>query len=631
MVSRVRLITLFVPCLLALSSAAQAVVELPQFDDLDLSSDGKHLLMVRAGDDVYDLVVRNIASGKETTLYAGTVEGGLINWCRWGNTTRVVCSLRYYVPAPRLGQITSTRMFAVNIDGSDWLDLIPKAKNRDRWPQVYNPQVQDRVMSWLVDDDESILVQLNRDAHDRPTVYRLNIYTNQMFRVQKPRGMIRRWYATHEGNVRLAIGYKNNRDPQTFAVAGRRLTEFTTPAYESEIPPEPLGFSADEEYVFLRMTNGQDRHGIYRVRLTTGEVVESIYEDPDFDVFGSLIAHPETGEPVGVNYLRHHPTLVLFDERLKTLFEDITAKLPGEHIRLLSSDQGYQRFVIYNYGGISPRYFLYERATGQATLIGKDFPSLADEGIADLKPVAYQSRDGVEIPAYLALPEGEGPHPTILLPHGGPYARDSAEFDPWVQFMVSRGIAVLKPNYRGSVGYGQVHMQAGYKEWGMRMQEDLLDGLTWLVDQGHADPDKVCVVGASYGGYTALVSAYKFSQQVNCAVSLAGISDLERMVQRLYNFDLAERNRERIQDDKQLRVNSPILQVENFAVPVLLLHGTRDTVVRVTQSRRLAEKLRKLGKPHRYVEQPMGDHFLSMSHQRRQFFDEMSTFLDEHL
>lgn len=620
-------------CLLCFGSVniAHGVSELPQYDDLDLSSDGKHLLMVRAGEDVYDLVVRNLSTSEETTLYTGTTEGGLINWCRWGNTSRVVCSLRYYLPAPRLGQIASTRMFAVNIDGSDWLDLIPKAKNRDRWPQVFNPQVQDRVMSWLVDDPENILVQLNRDSHNRPTVYRVNIYTNHLSRVQRPRSMIRRWYATHEGNVRLAIGYKHNRDPQTFYVRGRKLTEFTTPAYKSEIPPGPLGFSADEQFVFLRMTNGKDRHGIYRVRLATGEVVESIYEDPDFDVFGGLIAHPETGEPVGVNYLRHHPTLVLFDARLKALFERISTTLPGEHIRLLSSDQGYEKFIIYNYGGVSPRYFLYDRETASATLIGKDFPSLADDDVVDLQPVRYASRDGVEIPAYMALPKGEGPHPTVLLPHGGPYARDSAEFDPWVQFMVNRGIAVLKPNYRGSVGYGQVHMQAGYKEWGMRMQEDLLDGLAWMVDQEYAAPERACVVGASYGGYTALVSAYKFSQQVSCAVSLAGISDLERMVQRLYNFDLAERNRERIQEDRQLRVNSPILQAEHFSVPVLLLHGTRDTVVRVTQSRRLAQKLKEFGKPHRYVEQPMGDHFMSMSHQRRQFFKEMSTFLDEHL
>ena len=243
----------------------------------------------------------------------------------------------------------------------------------------------------------------------------------------------------------------------------------------------------------------------------------------------------------------------------------------------------------------------------------------------------YQTRDGLPIPAYLAQPTTPGPHPTVLLPHGGPYARDSAEFDAWTQFLVGHGFAVLKPNYRGSVGYGEAYMQAGYKQWGMKMQEDLMDGLDWLVAEGITNPERVCVVGASYGGYTALVSAYKFADKINCAVSLAGISDLEEMVNRIYSFDLVQRNRERIQDSAQLAANSPIQQVEAIDVPILLMHGNRDSVVRVRQSRAFAAALAKHGKEFRYVEQEDGDHFLSMASQRDQFFTEMSRFLMEHL
>jgi dipeptidyl aminopeptidase/acylaminoacyl peptidase len=174
-------------------------------------------------------------------------------------------------------------------------------------------------------------------------------------------------------------------------------------------------------------------------------------------------------------------------------------------------------------------------------------------------------------------------------------------------------------------------MQAGYRQWGLKMQEDLMDGLTWLVGEGVTDPEKVCVVGASYGGYTALVSAYKFSDRVTCAVSMAGISDLEKMVERFYSFELVKRNRERIQPSAQLAANSPIHQVEAIRVPLLLLHGDRDTVVRVKQSRRMARALEESGKPFRYVEQANGDHFLSMESQRMEFFAELDRFLDEHL
>ena len=611
--------------------AAGELEQLPRFDDLDLSPDGQHLLMVRAGEEVYDVVVRNLETGNENLVMPGSTTEGLINWCRWGNSSRIVCSVRYYVPAPKLGQIAHTRMFAINVDGSDKLALIPRAKNRDRWPLVWNPQVQDRVVSWLVEEDDNILVQLNRDDRNRPSVYKLNIYNNAMSRIKRPRGMVRRWYSTYDGKVRMAIGYRKETIPIVYHVDGRRLTEYTGAAFRSEIPPQPLGFSSDETEVYLSMTNGEDRHGIYRVALETGEILGEIFRDPDFDVFGGIVTHPESGAPVGVNYLRHHPRMVWFDERLESLFDHMRARLPGEHMRLVSSDRHYNRFVLYNYGGVAPRYFLFEREADVLTEIGADFPALQDAAVRDLRPVKYPTRDGLEIPAYVATPTGEGPYPTVLLPHGGPYARDSAEFDPWTQFLVDRGIAVLKPNYRGSVGYGEAHMQAGYKQWGLKMQEDLMDGLNWLVDSGIADPERVCIVGASYGGYTALVSAYKFADRIDCAVSLAGISDLEKMVERMYSFDLARRNRERIQDSPELRANSPIRQVGSIDVPVLMLHGSRDTVVRVNQSRKLAEALRKLGKTYRYVEQPMGDHYLSMSSQREQFFDELGGFLSQHL
>ena len=611
--------------------AAETLGQLPVYDDLSLSGDGKHLLMVRTSGEVYDLVVRNLVSGDENTLLEGGADTGLINWCRWANDERVVCSLRNYVPVPRIGQITRTRMIAINADGSERLDLIPRAKNRLYWPLVWNAQVQDRVVSWLAGDDAHILVQLNREHPNRPSVYKLNIYDNHLARTNRHRSKVRRWYATYDGNVRMAIGYDNESIPVVYKVDGRALERYEGSEYLSEIPPQPVGFSADERFVYMSMTNGHDRHGLHKVEVETGKVVDEIYRDPQFDVFGGVILHPDSGEPVGVSYLGHHPRLVWFDKNLDALFTHIQTKLPGSQMKLISSDHGYEKFVLKTYGGIAPAYYIYDRMADDLISLGKEYPGLADSDVVDLKPVSYTTRDGVKIPAYLAVPNNRGPHPTILLPHGGPYARDSAEFDAWTQFLVGQGFAVLKPNYRGSVGYGEAYMQAGYRQWGLKMQEDLMDGLDWLVGQGIADEEKVCVVGASYGGYTALVSAYKFAEKISCAVSLAGISDLEDMVERIYSFDLVKRNRERIQKQAQLKANSPIRQIDSISVPILLLHGNRDTVVRVQQSSQFAKALAKKGKPHRYVEQDQGDHFLSLASQRTEFFNEMETFLTEHL
>ena len=633
------LVTLFMAfCLTALASKAAAqpsTIGLPLFDDIDLSSDGQHLLMVRAENDAYALVVKNLGTEEERILFQGGPDTGLINWCRWANASRILCSVRFYTPSPRLGYVASTRMFAVNADGSESTQLIRRVRHKVGSEVTWDAQVQDRVISWLTHDPENILIQLNRDHPNRPSVFKLNIYDNQMTRVRRPRESVRRWYASHEGTIRLAVGYTHSEKPYLYRVTERRLIPFKQPAFQGEFPPQPVGFTSDGKEAFVSMTNQKDRHGIYRVDLEEGHVVDEVFTDEAYDVFGGLIQHPTSGEPVGVRYTGHHSKIHWFDPAMAQAYTNLGAQLPGKHTRLLASDKGNQRLLVYNYGGVSPTYYIYDRSNPESVsldVIGKDFPELDDEDVVDLEPVRYTSRDGIEIPAYMALPKGkQAPYPTILLPHGGPYARDSAEFDPWTQFFTDLGYAVLKPNYRGSVGYGEAYMQAGYKQWGLKMQEDLIDGLTWMLNRELADPNRVCMVGASYGGYSALVSAFKFHDQVKCAVSMAGISDLQAMVQRIGFFDLKKRNRERIQPGRQLVANSPIRQAEEIQSPVLLLHAVQDTVVRVRQSRRMAKELERLGKPYRYVEQERGDHFLSYTSQREQLFNEMEEFLAEHL
>ncbi|NKC00852.1 MAG: prolyl oligopeptidase family serine peptidase [Pseudomonadales bacterium] len=620
-------------CLLVAKSAygLNPTAGLAQFDDLDLSRDGNHLLMVRAQENAYALVVRDLATNSDLTLYQGSHETGLINWCRWANDTRIVCSLRFYQSIPRMGFVAATRMFAINIDGTERLELVRPARNRLGSPPVWNAQVQDRVVNWLGDDPSHILVQINRDHPNRPSVYRLNIYDNDLIRTQRPRRLVRRWYASHEGTVRLAIGYRYDETPVLYHVVGRRLVPLSGNGFKSEIPPQPVGFTTDGKDAFISMTNGQDRHAIYRLNLETGELTEEVFRHPGYDIFGGLFQHPKTGEPLGVGYTDHHPNFEWFDDEMERLVNHIEDELPGKYFRLLATDAAYKKMLVYTYGGISPRYYIYNLETDSLDLVGHSYPQLKDEAVVDLAPMQYTSRDGTKIPAYVATPQGPPPYATVLLPHGGPYARDSAEFDPWTQFLVDAGYAVLKPNYRGSVGYGEAFMQAGYRQWGLKMQEDLIDGLYSLVDQGLADPDRVCMVGASYGGYSALVSTFKFNEQIKCAVSMAGIADLKKMVERTAFFDLKKRNRERIQSSKNLAANSPLAQVQDIDTPILLVHGVQDTVVRVRQSRRLANALAQHGKNFRYVEQPIGDHFLSYKSQREQLFGEMDSFLAEHL
>lgn len=253
--------------------------------------------------------------------------------------------------------------------------------------------------------------------------------------------------------------------------------------------------------------------------------------------------------------------------------------------------------------------------------------------IVDLKSVAYKAGDGTSIPAYLGLPgpAESGPYPTVVLPHGGPLGRDTGEFDPWAQLFLARGYAVLKPAFRGSAGYGDAFMASGFNEWGLAMQDDVIAGLDWMIAEGYADPDKVCIAGGSYGGYVALVAAFKTPEKFRCAVSFAGVTDLDKLEERRRAMVFGRLATPRIQSGELRTANSPLAQVDKIGIPILLVHGDLDRNVMLEHATEFAEALEKNGKAYRYIEQAGGDHHLSRQSHRTEFFEAMDEFLATHL
>jgi dipeptidyl aminopeptidase/acylaminoacyl peptidase len=254
--------------------------------------------------------------------------------------------------------------------------------------------------------------------------------------------------------------------------------------------------------------------------------------------------------------------------------------------------------------------------------------------------VTYSARDGLEIPAYLSLPPGamNPPQrllPAIVLPHGGPIAQDVAAFDPWVQLLTNRGFAVLQMNFRGSTGYGREFRTSGFKQWGQAMQDDVTDGTRWLIEQGLADPEKICIFGGSYGGYAALMGAVRESGLYTCAVSLNGVSDLIALMdhQRRYAFYEAAVAHigDRWTDRKMLKENSPVNRADEIKIPVLLVHGTDDRTVPYSQSNAMANALEKADVTYQYLKIENADHSLTRGDHRLEFFTALDKFLGTYL
>lgn len=330
-----------------------------------------------------------------------------------------------------------------------------------------------------------------------------------------------------------------------------------------------------------------------------------------------------------------------FDTRTQAIWKSVIGAFPGDRVTLASWSNDRRKVVaMVDSATQGPAYAVVDLDTKTARWLTNVYRDLPETGVSEVRPVRYKAADGLEISGYLTLPRGRAPRdlPLVVLPHGGPAARDEPGFDWWSQGLASRGYAVLRPNFRGSSGYGSSFLRKGFGEWGKAMQTDLSDGVRHLAKQGLIDPKKVCIVGASYGGYAALAGATIDRGVYRCAVSVAGPSDLRRMLKstnRLHrsgknaatrywlNFMGADGIR-----DPDLEALSPALLADRADIPVLLIHGKDDTVVPYEQSMVMASALKKAGKPYELVTLAGEDHWLSRGATRQQMLNATVAFLE---
>lgn len=322
------------------------------------------------------------------------------------------------------------------------------------------------------------------------------------------------------------------------------------------------------------------------------------------------------------------------------LHAKIVRAFPGRDVELKSRSRDWNRVVVHVSGpSLPPTYYLVDLQKRSAEIVGETYPGLVDVPLGAVSATSYVARDGTKIPAFLTLPPNRpGKNlPLVVLPHGGPEAHDELEFDYFVQFLATRGYAVLQPQFRGSTGYGDAHRRAGYRQWGGLMQDDVTDGVKAMIAQGIADPKRVCIVGASYGGYAALAGATLTPDLYACAVSINGVSDLPAMLghagRRDEDGDAISYWREHIGSptDPKVVERSPSRNADRARAPILLLHGTSDAVVPVEQSELMALALRQAGKRFEFVRLDGEDHGLSAAATRTRVLEETGRFLEQHL
>jgi dipeptidyl aminopeptidase/acylaminoacyl peptidase len=425
----------------------------------------------------------------------------------------------------------------------------------------------------------------------------------------------------------------------TIAVAGDDggwRTVYSGPPDETS-SDQPVGFTADGSALHLLSASDADTVRLLRLDLRSGKR-EVVYADPGHDVV-SVGLDPVTREPehVVVERDRRH-----VEPLLPAVAADLqrVASVRRGDITLLSRDAGNRTWLVqYNSDDASAAYHLYHRPTGESTFLFSHLPQVDTYQLAQMEPFSFTSRDGLTVHGYLTFPPQQPRHhlPAVLAVHGGPWTRDRWGYRAEAQWLANRGYLCVQVNYRGSTGYGKQFRNAADREWGGRMQDDLLDAVAWVTGQGYADPRRTGIYGASYGGYAALLGATDSPELFRCAISVAGPCDLRTFIEAIPGYwrPQAARLHRRIGDPKAdagfLWSRSPLSRVAKIAVPVLVAHGARDPRVRQDEAERVVAAMRENSVPHEYLLFEDEGHGFVKPRNRLAFYAAAERFLARHL
>jgi dipeptidyl aminopeptidase/acylaminoacyl peptidase len=423
-----------------------------------------------------------------------------------------------------------------------------------------------------------------------------------------------------------------------YALSGESVREILRK--DDSAQPWIAGILADDSALVLLAENGLAYQAAWALPLD-GSRSRVLAEDPEADITG--VAYTSSGSIVGVYVSGSKTRMHWLDAAAQHREEVLQRAFPGQEVSMQGwSSDGSRVLARVESVSAPPVTYLVDFNTHHADIAAEEYPALAGAKLGELKEISYKARDGTSIPAYLTLPPGKqsGPVPLVVLPHGGPQARDFPFFNWVVQFLATRGYAVLQPQFRGSTGFGEAFEKAGYHQWGGLMQDDVSDGVRAMIDQGVADPHRVCIVGMSYGGYAALAGAAFTPTLYSCAASINGVSDLRALMQQAapaqdlyfrYRSAAQSQWKERIGTGSVLDTKSPINSIAAITTPVMIAYGTGDGVVANEQSIRMAEALQKAGKTVTVVKLPDEDHWLSQAETRTQLLQALEGFLKHHL
>lgn len=588
----------------------------PQEAAHQLSPDGKYLSYAAPYERRLNLFVKPIGGGAATRVT--------------GETARDIAG--YFWKGDRLlyvkdfGGDENFHVVSVNLKGEDLKDLTPGEK------------VRAQIVDGLVDDDKHIIVAHNRRDAKVFDVFRINVASGEEKLIAQNPGNITGWMTDHDGKLRVANATDGVN--QTFLYRQTEEEPFKpvlTTNFKEQLAP--LFFTFDNKKLYVSSNRGRDKAAIFVFNPQTGKEEEMLFDHPDVDVSGLTFSRKRK-VLTGISYTTWKTERKFLDKESEAMFKAVEAKLPGYEVSFTSTNKAEDKFIVASFNDKTRgKRYLFDKATGKLDFISDIAPWLPEGELADMKPVKYTSRDGLVIHGYLTLPKGVAAKnlPVVINPHGGPWFRDRWGFNPEVQFLANRGYAVFQMNFRGSTGYGRKFWEASFKQWGKTMQDDVTDGVQWLVKEGIADPKRIAIYGGSYGGYTTLAGITFTPDLYAAAVDYVGVSNLFTFLNTIppYWKPYLEMFHEMVghpeKDKDLLTATSPALHADKIKTPLFVAQGAKDPRVNKAESDQMVEALKKRGVDVEYLVKDNEGHGFANEENRFEFYGAMEKFLAKHI
>jgi len=622
---------------LANEADVDAFAQLPIMTAATMSPDGTRVAFLSALNGRYHVVIERFRPEFERYILYPSDDADF-RWVEWANDDRLLISASF--AAERyLADTTETRLYSVGPYGQNLTPIIKSAMHKGDGSHIAKelppPQIQDNVIDYLANDADHVLVSLDADLNNRTEVHRVNIHDGSYTEEVADFAKNSRWISDQSGEVRLAsvVDFGRQRASVRFKGADgtwRRIRD----ASWLDAGFRPLAFAAEPNVIYTIGRNDAGISVIRTVDLTSGRFIETISESDSVDSI-NLVYTDKGSKPVGIHQGGDIPIIYYFDPEFQKLQRSIDAALKGTVNKIVSTSAARRQVLIFSHSDTNlGTYYIWDRDGGGLSLYSDQTNKLNQGMLSPIRRLSYAARDGLDIPAYLTLPKDVPAEnlPVVVMPHGGPHDRVDMSYDFLSQFLAAQGYAVFRPNFRGSTGYGSDFETAGKNEWGGKMQDDVTDGARWLIEEGIADADRMCIVGWSYGGYSAAMGLIKTPELFQCGVSINGVLNLPRLILDTNRYlDGDEMVKSIGLQGERAKTVSPYHLAERITAPILIIQSTDDVIVPKDQAHGMVKQLKKLKKQYEYVEIEYGGHSMQNVDGRKVILASLEAFLREHL